>query len=187
LDFDQVTKIVNFNVAKYPHLGDARNYFVFSFYTRGMNYTDMMVLKWEDVDLTTISYIRNKTKGRFIITILPPVQEILNYYKQNALPTKYVFPILLKNGLTPAQIDHRKKKALAKYNRDLKEMAKLCGINRSLSSYVARHSFANCLKQKGVATDIISESLGHQNLIVTQAYLKELDNSVLDEAVEILL
>ena len=43
------------------------------------------------------------------------------------------------------------------------------------------------MKQKGVATDIISESLGHQNLAVTQAYLKELDSSVLDEAVELLL
>ncbi len=54
LDFDQVAKIVNFNIFKYPHLADARNYFVFSFYTRGMNYTDMMLLKWEDVDVTTI-------------------------------------------------------------------------------------------------------------------------------------
>jgi len=61
------------------------------------------------------------------------------------------------------------------------------GIKKNISSYVARHSFANCLKQKGVATDIISESLGHQNLAITQAYLKELDNSVLDKAVELLL
>jgi site-specific recombinase XerD len=50
-----------------------------------------------------------------------------------------------------------------------------------------QHSFANCLKQKGIATDIISESLGHQNLAVTQAYLKELDSSILDEAVELLV
>src|SRR5690606_4235204 len=72
LDFDQVTKIINFDASKYPHLADARNYFVFSFYTRGMNFMDMMVLKWEDIDMTTISYVRNKTKGRFVITILPP-------------------------------------------------------------------------------------------------------------------
>ena len=52
---------------------------------------------------------------------------------------------------------------------------------------MARHSFANCLKQKGVATDVISESMGHQNLAVTQAYLKELDSSVLDEAAALLL
>ncbi len=61
------------------------------------------------------------------------------------------------------------------------------GINKPLSSYVARHSFANCLKQKGVATDIISESMGHQSLTVTQAYLEELESSVLDNACEMLL
>lgn len=152
-----------------------------------MNYADMMVLKWQDIDTTTVSYIRNKTKGRFVITILPTVQEILDYYKQHALPTKYVFPILLKDGLTPAQIDHRKKKTLAKYNWDLKEMACLCGRNKSLSSYVARHSFANCLKQKGVATDIIWQSLGHKDLITSQVYLKELGSTVLDDAAALLL
>ena len=46
------------------------------------------------------------------------------------------------------------------------------GNLKSLSSSVLRHSFANCLKQKGVATDIISESMGHQNLTVTHSYLK---------------
>lgn len=43
LDIDQVTKIIDFDLSNYSHLTDARNYFVFSFYTRGMNFTDMMV------------------------------------------------------------------------------------------------------------------------------------------------
>jgi site-specific recombinase XerD len=84
-------------------------------------------------------------------------------------------------------LENRKHKTLQRYNKELKEIAKICGIDKQLSSYVARHSFANCLKQKGVATDVISESMGHQNLAVTQAYLKELDSSVLDEASELLL
>ena len=187
LDFEQVTKIIHFDVQKNLHLRDARNYFVFSFYTRGMNFADMMVLDWNDVEAKTISYIRNKTKGRFVITILPPVQEILDYYKEQSLPTKYVFPILLKDGLTPNQIEHRKKKTLAKFNRDLKEIAKLSHINKPLSSYVARHSFANCLKQKGVATDVIGESLGHKDITTTQVYLKELGSTILDDAAALLL
>jgi integrase/recombinase XerD len=73
------------------------------------------------------------------------------------------------------------------YNRELKELANLCNIKKNVSSYLARHSFANCLKQKGVATDVISESLEHQNLTVTQAYLKELDTEVVDAALKVLL
>ncbi len=48
-------------------------------------------------------------------------------------------------------------------------------------------NFKQLLKQKGVATDIISESMGHQNIAITQAYLKELGNSLVDEAMEVLL
>lgn len=187
LSFEEVNRIIRFDVKKNIHLRDARNYFVFSFYTRGMNFADMMVLEWDDIDTKNITYIRNKTKGRFVIAILPPVQEIVDYYKEHSLATKYVFPILLKNGLTPNQIEHRKKKTLAKYNRDLKEIANLCSIKKPLTSYVARHSFANCLKQKGVATDVIGESLGHKDITTTQVYLKELGNNVLDEAAALLL
>jgi site-specific recombinase XerD len=89
--------------------------------------------------------------------------------------------------MTYSHLENRKSKVLKRYNKRLKEISALCKIDKPVSSYVARHSYANCLKQKGVATDIISESMGHQNVAITQAYLKELDNSLIDEAVEILL
>jgi site-specific recombinase XerD len=187
LTMEQVKKIVDLDLKKYPSFTNARNYFVFSFYTRGMNFADMMKLEWKAIDDNNIFYTRSKTKGNFMIKILPPVREILDYYQEYSLGTKYVFPILLKDELTPLQLENRKHKTLQRYNKELKETAKICGIDKPLSSYVARHSYANCLKQKGVATDVISESMGHQNLAVTQAYLKELDNAVLDEASELLL
>jgi integrase len=152
-----------------------------------MNFADMMKLRWKDVIDDQIYYTRSKTKTNFRIKILPPVQKILDYYKTRKNGTDYVFPILLKDELTPSQVENRKKKTLKQFNKDLKEIAALCEINKSVSSYVARHSYANCLKQKGVATDIISESMGHQNIAITQAYLKELDNSLVDEAMEVLL
>ena len=152
-----------------------------------MNYADMMKLEWKDVIDGQIYYTRSKTKANFRIKILPPVQKILNYYKEHQNGSKYIFPILLKDKMSPTQIENRKKKTLTRYNQKLKEIAKLCKIEKNVSSYVARHSYANSLKQKGISTDIISESMGHQNLAITQAYLKELDNSLVDEAMEVLL
>jgi integrase len=187
LNFGEVMRIVNKDLKDHPHLVHTKNYFVFSFYTRGMNFMDMMQLEWKNIHSGYIHYTRSKTKGNFSIKILPPVQKILDYYELNSPGYKYVFPILLKEDLSPTQIAYRKHKTLGTYNKQLKELAKLCEIKKNISSYVARHSFANSLKQKGVATDIISESMGHQNLAVTQAYLKELDTVVLDEASELLL
>jgi integrase/recombinase XerD len=187
LKLEDVQKITKIDLSTHPKLIHAKNYFVFSFYTRGMNFADMMKLGWKDIIDDEIYYTRSKTNTNFRIKILPPVQDILKYYKNRNNETNFVFPILLKNELTPAQIENRKKKTLKQYNKDLKEIAALCDINKSVSSYVARHSYANCLKQGGIATDIISESMGHQNIAVTQAYLKELDNSLVDEAMEVLL
>ncbi|GGW36037.1 site-specific integrase [Arenibacter certesii] len=187
LSIEEIKTIIDLNIDQYPELFDSHNYFVFSFYTRGMNFADIMKLTWDNVKNDHIHYVRSKTKGNFQIKILPPIEKILNHYRKNTIGTKYVFPILLSDNLSPSQVENRKNKILKKFNGDLKEIAFHCKIDKPLTSYVARHSFANCLKQKGVATDIISESLGHQNLAVTQAYLKDMDSSVLDAASALLL
>jgi integrase len=187
LTIQDVHKIAELDLSDFPTLIDIRNYFIFSFYTRGMNFADMMTLKWSDVTEDRIFYTRSKTKKNFQIKILQPVQEILDYYKKKKNHTDYVFPILLEKNMTFSHLENRRRKVLKRYNKRLKEISALCKIEKPVSSYVARHSYANCLKQKGVATDIISESMGHQNVAITQAYLKELDNSLIDEAMEVLL
>lgn len=187
LKLEDIQKIAQLDLNQHPTLVDTRNYFIFSFYTRGMNFADMAILKWSNISDGRIYYTRSKTKGNFQIKILPPVQEILNYYKPKRNQTDYVFPILLEKNMAFSHLENRKFKILKRYNKRLKEIAALCEIDKPLSSYVARHSYANSLKQKGISTDIISESMGHQNIAVTQAYLKELDNSLIDDAMEVLL
>lgn len=187
LPYEEMMKIVNMDISKYPHLILSHNLFVFSFYTRGMNFSDQMLLEWSQVSANKLNYTRSKTKGNFNITILPPVRNILDYYIANSRGTKYVFPILLKDEMTPIQIENRKHKTRKQYNKNLKEIAFHCEIDTTLTSYVARHTFANSLKQLGVATDIISEALGHQNPSITQVYLKDLNDSVVDEASALLL
>lgn len=183
----EVKKIEELDEVKYPHLLEAKNLFVFSYYTRGMNFYDLMKLRWESIDNDKLIYTRSKTKGRFIVKILKPVQDILNYYRGINKTTNYIFPILLKEGLTPMQIENRKSKKLKRFNSDLKKIAEIVGIDKPLTSYVARHSFATNLKELGVSTDIISQSMGHQNVSITSAYLKDFDNEIIDNANEKLL
>ena len=188
LEISDVEKIKSLDLNKYPDLVDSRNYFIFSYFTRGMNFYDMMMLEWKNIETEKIVYTRRKTKGKFNIKILAPVGEILTYYKNiSRKTTKYVFPILLADDMTPTQIEYRKDKVLKKFNRDLKKIAEVCKIDATVTSYVARHSFATNLKQKGVSTDIISEAMGHQNVSITQSYLRDLEASVIEDAVNKLL
>jgi integrase/recombinase XerD len=187
LSRDEVRLIENLDETIYPHLREAKQLFIFSYYTRGMNYYDIMKLTWDRVEHDKIIYTRSKTKGRFTIKILQPIQEILNFYKELNTDTNFVFPILLHEGMTPIQIENRKAKKLKRFNSDLKKIAEIVGIEKPLTSYVARHSFATNLKQLGVSTDVISQSMGHQNISITSAYLKDFEDDVIDDANQKLL
>ncbi len=184
---EEVRLIENFDEVKYPHLREAKHLFVFSYYTRGMNHYDVLRLTWSNIINNKICYSRSKTKGRFIIKILQPVQDILDYYKEINIKTNYVFPILLNEGLTPIQIENRKAKKLKRFNSDLKKIAQLVGIDKPISSYVIRHSYATNLKQLGTSVELISQSMGHQNVSITSAYLKDFEDDIIDDANERLL
>ena len=187
LTIEELKAFNHLDTSKHPHLLDSKNYFMFSFYTRGMNYVDMMKLRWKNIHNDKIVYKRSKTGKRFVIKILEPVQRILDYYKCQPSSTGYIFPMLLEENMTPMQIEYRKDKTLKKFNTDLKEIAKAQDIDKNITSYVARHSYATYLKQKNVSTDKISESMGHANLQVTINYLKEFGNDIIDDANEKLL
>ncbi|CAM4319033.1 site-specific integrase [Flavobacterium terrigena] len=184
---DEVRLIENFDETLYPNLAEAKRLFLFSYYCRGINFFDIMQLEWSNISGGRITYIRSKTKGKFNIGILKPAQNILDYYKNVFSKTKYVFPILLSENMTPTQIQNRKHKKLKKFNSDLKKIAVIVGIDKPLSSYVARHSYATNLKQLGVSTDIVSQSMGHQNVAITSAYLKDFEDDVIDKENEKLL
>lgn len=185
LTIEDFRKFKNVNLSERPELLEAYHYFMFSFYTRGMNFVDMMKLKKTDIKNNRIIYTRSKTKGNFSVELNDKANEIINYYKDK-VKSDYVFPILLHNEMTPLQIANRKHKVLARFNYKLKEISKIAKIETHLTSYVARHSFATIMKNKGVSTDIISELMGHSNVQITMTYLKEFDNNILDNAVKTL-
>jgi integrase/recombinase XerD len=175
------------DVTNYPHLIDTRNYLVFSYYMGGMNFVDLMKLKWSNIQGDRIEYTRSKTKGRFKIKMLGPVKEIVSYYRSQNRATDYVFPILLKDNLSPMQIENRKHKTLRRFNKQLKEIAKIQGVSENVTSYVIRHSFATNLKFAGISTDLIGQTMGHNDVSVTNSYLKEFEDEVIDDVMKKLL
>ncbi|NDI98704.1 site-specific integrase [Flavobacterium sp. LaA7.5] len=184
---DEIQLIEELDENKYPHLKQAKQLFIFSYYTRGMNFYDILKLTWQSIEKGTIIYTRSKTKSNFRIKILPPVQDILDELKNKSFATSYIFPLLLKDDLTPLQIENRKAKTLKKYNKDLKLIAEAVGITQKLTSYVARHSFATNLKELGESTEIISQAMGHTDIKITMAYLKDFGDDVIDKSHEKLL
>lgn len=181
LSVEDFKRIRDVDLSKNPDLIEAHNYIMFSFFTRGMNFVDIMKLKWSDIQDGRIYYTRSKTKGQFSIQITENVKEILSFYRCQNRKTDYVFPILLKDDLTPQQILNRKHKVLSRVNQKLKQIAKIAGVEKNITTYTFRHSFATILKQIGTSTDVISELMGHSDVQTTMTYLKEFDTDLLDQ------
>ena len=167
----------------------ARDIFLFSYYTAGINFTDMATLRYCDIVDGRIYYSRHKTQKLLSFQLVPNALQIIEKYsKANHAQEDYIFPILDRSEhKTAQQIFNRTHKVLRKVNRELKTLGEQIGLEMPLTTYVARHTFATVLKRSGVNIAIISESLGHSDLSTTQIYLDSFENSQIDAAMQHLL
>ncbi|GAB3688469.1 site-specific integrase [Spirosoma flavus] len=183
------------NAAEVERLTLAKNVFLFSFYVGGINFVDLAKLRWRNINTDTegyarLTYIRQKTGGKFPIRLIPPALALLEIYKAetyNGLDS-YVFPILNHQLHTDEnKIKNRLHKILGQVNKDLKILGERVEINTPLTTYVARHSFATTLRQKGTATAVISQAMGHKTEAVTAIYLDSFASETIDAAYNALL
>lgn len=72
-------------------------------------------------------------------------------------------------------------------NERLRIIAKDAGIEGSFTTYSIRHSWATIAKYMGISTELISEAFGHSSIRVTETYLRDFDNEILDEINEMVV
>ena len=167
-----------------PYTDIARDIFLFSYFSAGINFKDIAMLRYSDVVNDRVYYRRHKTGKEITFGLLPQSKMILAKYScQNKKSNDYIFPIL-DNRIhkTTLQINDRVHKVLGHINRELKKWSNHIGLNIPLTTYVARHTYATVLKRSGVNIALISESLGHSSLTTTQIYLDSFGNSEIDKA-----
>lgn len=157
----------------------AKDYFLMSFYLMGASFIDLAFLKLSDIKNGRIEYKRKKTGKLHSIKITPPLLEILNRYTADKFADDFVLNIIpteetLKKQYAAARDEMRR------YNKALKELAILAGIEDAITSYTARHTFATTAKFKGVPVAAISDALGHSDVKTTQIYLDQFDNDTMD-------
>lgn len=187
-----------------PSLDFARDMFMFSFYTRGMSFVDMAYLKKTDLQNGILTYRRRKTGQELNIKWEKCMAEIIVKYP--ATKTDYLLPIIKEKGngrnseshqaclngrvvTDEGEANERRQydNALHLVNYRLKELSTMLKLQRPLTMYVARHSWASAAKAKNVPLSVISEGMGHDSEATTQIYLASLETSVVDKANKMIL
>ena len=109
---------------------------------------------------------RTKTSTPIKIPLLPIPQNILDKYS--------LYPIKNNGQLLPVPNNQV-------MNRNLKKLGQIAGINKNLTTHMARHCFATTVTlANGVPIEIVSRLLAHTNIRTTQIYAKVLDANISD-------
>lgn len=160
-----------------PPLDLVRDLFMFSVYTRGMSFVDMAYLRKKDLHGGVLTYHRQKTGHLLRVKWEVMMQRIVDKYDTGSSP--YLLPII-KNSVDDPRRQY--KSALRLMNKKLKEIGKMVGLVRPLTTYVARHAWASIAKEQHVPVSVISEAMGHNSENTTRIYLASLDTSEIDKA-----
>jgi integrase/recombinase XerD len=152
---DEVEKIKRVNLTS-EKLIKIRDLFLFQVYT-GMAYVDMSrftadMINEDDEGRQWITKDREKTGVEFDIPILPEAKLILEKYN-NQLP-------IITNQ---------------KYNEYIKYVCDFAGIDKRVTTHVARRTCGSLLLNRGVSMKVISRFLGHKSTKITEqiyAHLK---------------
>ncbi len=163
----------------------AKDYFLISFYLMGASFVDIAMLRIKNIIQDRIEYKRQKTGKLHSIPLSKPLIEIIDKYRNGKTENDFILNVV-KSPDPKIQLKNISDE-LRRYNRSLKEIGKICEIESSISSYVARHSYATSAKKLGVPISVISESLGHSTEKTTQIYLDSFENDVVDKYHEMII
>lgn len=174
-----IAKLWRLDLTDAPSLSLARDLFIFSYCARGMAFVDMAYLQTKNIRDNEIVYTRRKTGQPLRIRIEPCMREIIVRHAAATYPS-YLFPILRTTEPDKAFVQYQT--TLNRYNQQLKELAKRLNLKESLSSYVARHSWATAARKHNIPLSVISAGMGHASERTTLIYLASLENSAIDAA-----
>jgi integrase len=172
-------------VLKYPLTSETerrcRDLWFFSYLTNGINMSDLLQLRYSNIENGYIRFFRQKTVGKsrkkreIAAVLLPEMKHIITSWgNQKQKPNNYIFPFLY-DGLDAEQERRIIKNTTNLINKKMRKIGKELGYG-NISTYTARHSFATVLKRSGANIAFISESLGHADLRTTENYLDSFED-----------
>jgi integrase/recombinase XerD len=161
----------------------SRDVFLFQFYTGGIRISDVLALRKGDIKNNRIEIITEKTDKPQSRIIVEKAQQIISRYLPGLKSTDTVFPYM-RNISRENQFAFTRKveSSTALINKNLKQLARKAGIQKNISSHIARHSFADQLRKAKVDPYTISKALGHSSIKTTEVYLAQFDNDAVDGA-----
>jgi len=185
LNIEEIEKIESLDLEKFTTIWHTHNIWLFSFYFAGMRISDVIKLKWSDFKDNRLYYVMEKNGKPLSLKTPDKARIIIDYYRPDKnINNGYLFPFLREVDQTQAeQIYTRTKSTTKLLNKYLKRIAKLCGIDKTLSNHIARHSFGNIAGDR-IHPLMLQKLYRHSDLKTTLNYQANFIHRDADEALD---
>jgi integrase/recombinase XerD len=182
LDIKEIKEIFHFKLFVTESEEKAVDFWRLSYLCNGMNMTDIAHLKYKNIDGDFIKFRREKTKetnrgeGKVIsVFISDPVKDIIKKWGNVRSQENFIFPII-SDAISEEKKRFLIQQFIKQVNKYMKRLSTRLGIDKPITTYYARHSYATVLKRSGANVEYISESLGHSSVITTSNYLDSFED-----------
>ncbi len=175
----EIQKVAELTEFESPQEEYARDIWLLLYRINGINFADLLRLRWDSIQYKHISFPRKKTettrknnKKDINAPVRPKLKKLLDKIGDTDSP----FIIgKLKEGYSESTFENKSKKMKKMINRNLRDISKRLNLSVPLMIKTARDSYAMTLRRAGVSKDNIGEMLGHADSKVTERYLSSLD------------
>ena len=177
---EEIQSIVDFKDFETPEQEYARDIWLLLYRCNGMNYADLLRMKWSKRKKDFIIFTRMKTENTrktnvkpITLAVNPKIQELLDKVGNRDSP--FVLG-LVEDGYSEKEFDYKKDWEMSKINNGLKYISEKLKLSVDLKLKTSRDCFATTHKRAGTPKEIIGEMMGHSNnYISTSNYLADLD------------
>jgi len=166
----------------------AKDFWFFSYLANGINTKDIALLKFQNIQGDYLVFERAKTEKStrsdprpISVYITEDLRVIIDRWaNKDASPGNFIFPVL-SHGITPMRQYELIELFIQSINDWMKKIRMKLRIEKSVTTYVARHTFSTVMKRSGASTEFIQEALGHTNIKTTENYLDSFEKEVKEE------
>jgi len=191
LSTDEIKSVIEYTGFETKEQEYARDIWVFLFRCNGINFADLLRMRWDQIQGNFIMLTRMKTettRKNNIKQIVVPINKQMRESIDKLGDTNSPFILgELNEGFNENTFVNKSHKMRQAINRNLSEISSKLNLSIPLKLETARDSYATILKRGGKSKDQIGEMLGHSNSVVTEHYLGSLDTDKTFEINEVLL
>jgi integrase len=175
----EIKAVAEFRDFDNPNQEYARDIWLFLYRCNGINFGDLLRLRWDNIKGDYFIFFRKKTETtrknnikEIIVPINSNLKELIE--KVGVKESPYIIG-KMNDQYEENTFNNKSHKLRQIINRDLTTLSEKLNLSVPLKLKTARDCFATTLKRAGESKDVIGEMLGHSNSIVTEHYLASLD------------